>query len=224
MEDELETSTEETAPAEEGSAAPEEAKGRKPKKPKKEKKAKEGGKSKGKLPVILLLAIALGGGGFFGMKILKGGAKKAEVPVVGSVVPLKEFLVNLGSDRKVWLKTEIALGIAKGQEKALDFGGGKKGKDAGDPPQIRDAVNMLLMSRTAKELSTIEGKQKLKAEIIKTLNQLLNKSPGHPTENLENSDKETHGPDSKSPADDAGAANSGPVLEVYFISFAMQDS
>ncbi len=182
---------------------------------KKEASGKPGGK--GKLLVIVLLAIALGGGGFFGMKVLRGGKHGPVKLKVGKVVTLKEFLVNLTGSKPVWLKTEIALGIAEGME--LGHGGGHEGGGE-DPPEVRDAINMLLMSKSAKDLATVEGKEQLKREIIQTLNKLLSKEHGSPAENLQTADNGTHSPDKES----EGETNSGPVLEVYFISFAMQEN
>lgn len=184
------------------------------------KQGKKGGK--GKLIVILLLAVVLGGGGFFGLKIMRGGKKAPEAPKVGKVVALKEFLVNLSGGKSIWLKTEIALGVAEGKELGHADGAHEGAKE--DPPEVRDAINMLLMSKSAKDLATMEGKKKLKEELIETLNQVLNHHGEHPQGNLTSADNGTHSPENKSEGEHKEGTNQGPVLEVYFISFAMQEN
>lgn len=79
-------------------------------------------------------------------------------------MPLEPFLVNLAdreSRRYLKLKVELKVdseGTAKEMEKSL--------------PRIRDALILLLSSKTYLDLSTYEGKQQLKQEIKKRVTAL----------------------------------------------------
>jgi flagellar FliL protein len=170
-----------------------------------------------KMLIVILLAVVLAGGGFFGMKIMGAGkAKKPEKLKVGAVMQLKEFLVNL-ADQQTFLRTEIALGIAeKAEIKAA--GEGKESKEGGDNPQVRDAIIMILSAKKPSELATLAGKERLKSEIIQRLNSLL----GEPKENPASADKQTDSPEKQSHSGKKSEENHGPVLEVYFTSFATQ--
>jgi flagellar FliL protein len=79
-------------------------------------------------------------------------------------MPLEPFLVNLGDrDSRRYLKLKLDLevdseGTAKELEKSL--------------PRIRDALILLLSSKTYLDLSTIDGKQQLKQEIKKRITEI----------------------------------------------------
>lgn len=184
-----------------------------------EEHAPGGTKKPSKLLVIILLAVVLGGGGFFGFKIVSARGAVFKAPKVGSTVQLEEFLVNL-ADGKTFLKAGIALGIAEGM--ALGHGGGGQGKKEGEPPEVRDAIIMILTSKQPADLATTEGKEQLKHEIIKRLNEMFyRKSHGKKTEeNPVSTDKPTEGPEQGTHSEEE--PNRGPVLEVYFTSFATQ--
>ncbi len=172
-----------------------------------------------RLLVIGLLAIVLGGGGFFGFKIV--GARKAdgpEAPKLGEIFELEEFLVNL-ADEKTFLRTQIALGMAEGVD-TEEF--------HEELPRVRDAIVMTLTSKKPEDLTSTEGKIALKQEIIWILNRILNGEGGFPgpEENPFSADK---GTDSPNNASDSGEQKEfkeeptvGPVLEVYLTSFATQ--
>lgn len=68
-----------------------------------------------KLPMIVGMVVMLAAGGFFGMKMKGGGKHvKPEVKLSKEKpVDLKEFLVNL-KDRNVLCRAEISLGLAEG--------------------------------------------------------------------------------------------------------------
>lgn len=173
-----------------------------------------------KIVLFVLLALILGGGGFFGFKIMNSGDLKAKEPKVGHVVKLEEFLVNL-SDQKTFLKTEIALGIAEGSEWGKTKSDGHS-EGSGDDPVIRDAVIMLLTSKSPEDIASQEGKDKLKQEIIERLNEIASakvKPQENTKENAKKADKPTD-----SPENDPQGKNEpkGPVLEIYFVSFATQ--
>lgn len=183
--------------------------------------AKKGG-GKSKLIVMVLLALVLAGGGFFGFKIM--GAKKSSGPKVlkvGKTVTLQEFLVNL-NDQKTFLKTQISLGIADGMELGHASGGGGHGAKEEDDPVVRDTIIMILTSKKLSDISSPAGKEKLKQEIIKALNEHFGEHP-KPKENPELADKSTDNPDQKKSGETKSEEpNQGPVLEVYFTSFATQ--
>ncbi len=170
---------------------------------------KESGKKKGgKLPMIIALVAVLGGGGFF---MTKGKSAKKEKPAIelGEIQTMPEFLVNL-RDGGTYLRTEIALQTKKGLE-----------KEAFDKmlPTVRDSIITTLTSKSLEEVRTVEGKEKLKKEIAKAIN--------------DNADE----PESKDDKDDKGSdskkkklieihtdwdSQTGPVLKVFFTSFATQ--
>ncbi len=189
-----------------------------------EEKAPKPEKKSNKLIVIVLLAILLCGGGFFGFKVMNAGKKGAPAKLkVGSTVQLEEFLVNL-ADGKTFLKAGIALGIADGMK--FGEGGDGKGKGAAELPEVRDAIIIILTAKQPSDLSTTEGKERLKREIVVRLNELLNPA-GHaprPEEKPNSADKPTDSPSQEEPGAEVSEEepNRGPVLEVYFTSFATQ--
>ncbi|MBV6457363.1 MAG: hypothetical protein HONBIEJF_00471 [Fimbriimonadaceae bacterium] len=184
-------------------------------------------KKKGKLPVILLLAVVLGTGGFFGMKMRGGGPQKEPEIKLGEIVPLEEFLLNL-RDGRTYLRTEIALHFKEGFK--------KEGFDK-SLPAVRDGVISVLTSQSLGVVSTMEGKEKLKAELATTINGILESLEPKPEVKKEHGKdkKETEGGKDKETADkakdDAASkepkhpdwqSQTGPVLKVYFTSFATQ--
>lgn len=100
----------------------------------------------------------------------KGGHGKAEKngqSESGASVDLKSFLVNLADpERRRYLRTTLYLSLHEGknteilEEKKL---------------QIRDTVLMLLSSKLASELLTVDGKVRLKEEIVDQVNATLSK-------------------------------------------------
>ena len=123
-------------------------------------------KSKKKLIIIIaavvLLAVIGGGAGWF-LTHQKSDHKKAEAkheePAHAPVfVTLEAFTVNLQPDPdEKFLQTEISLQVANPEQaellKAL-------------MPAVRSRLLMLLTSKTASDISTSEGKQKLSDEIV----------------------------------------------------------
>ncbi len=151
---------------------------------------KKGGKLKWIIIIVLVLGL-LGGGGFFAYKKFfagkkaapstekeakssgkegkKGEKKEAEKTpkLQAKLVSLPTILVNLADPLgKRYLKISIEIEV--------------KGKDPGklvekDMPMIKDALIMLLSSKTYDDLSTLEKKYKLKLEIAQRLNQIFGK-------------------------------------------------
>lgn len=169
-------------------------------------------KKKGKLPLILALVVLLGGGGFF-MK-MKGGPPVKEEITLGTIEPLEEFLVDL-NNRQVYLRVEIALHLKKGFE--------KKSFDENLMP-IRDAIILRLRSKNPSELSSTGGLVRLKHQIAADINRSLEKLVHKDEKAKDSKDKDAKDKDDKPKEREHPDWDSdeGPVLKVYFKSFATQ--
>ncbi|MDD3579427.1 MAG: flagellar basal body-associated FliL family protein [Desulfobacca sp.] len=135
-------------------------------------------KKKTKLIIMLalsVLGIILVGGGYWSYsKYMQSGESEAVSAVHGSLggeaisgksesIALEPFLVNLadpGGRRylKVKIDLEVNRDFSKEIEKSL--------------PKIRDAIILLLSSKTYDDLATLSGKQALRQEIIAKLRTL----------------------------------------------------
>lgn len=163
-----------------------------------EEETKEAPKKKaGKLPIIVACVVMLFTGGFFGLK-MKGGkeAPKAKVVALGEVLPLEEFLVNIsdGSSTKTYLRTKIALQLKKDVPKE---------EVSKHTEMIQHEINMALMQLSVSEVSSLAGKQKLLKNLLKAVNDRLNKVLGEK-------------------AGIEGDSSSQPVQDLYLLSFAYQ--
>jgi flagellar protein FliL len=176
-------------------------------------------KKKGKLPILLALVAVLGGGGFFAMK-MKGGSAKPKTEL-GDIVPLEqEFLSNL-KDPETYIRAKIALHF----EKAYD-----KTKLADKLPVVEDAIYTILSSKSLAEVRTAEGKLALKREIAKLINERLGidarakpaTKDKEAKEDVPNKEKPDAKSEAKMPANPDWESDTGPVLKVYFQSFATQ--
>lgn len=167
-------------------------------------------KKKGKLPVIIALVVVLAGGGFFVTKMRSPAKKGPEVIQLGAIEPLGTFLVNL-SDGRTYLRADIAVHMAKGKSLA-GGGGGHGGGDEGMAP-VKDAIIRLLSSKSLGQVSTAEGKLALKRELAEALNHAVHEEPA------EGKKPEVKPPD---PVPEDWDSETGPVLKVYFTSFATQ--
>ncbi|MDD5403143.1 MAG: flagellar basal body-associated protein FliL [Sulfuricella sp.] len=130
-------------------------------------------KGKGKLLIIIVAAVVLlGGGGGAAWYFLHGkkeggeATAKHEDPAKPPVfVKLEAFTVNLTADGEDhYLQTDIELKVsdAKVSDQVKEH-----------MPEIRNNVLLLLSSKTAGALSTMEGKQKLSDEIKEQVNKVL---------------------------------------------------
>lgn len=164
-------------------------------------------KKKGKLPVLLALVLVLGGGGFFVMKS-KGNPAKVEVKL-GEVEQLEEFLVNLRG-QGTYLRAEIALQLKEGFSKE---------ELVKNVAAVRDAILTDLSAKSLYEVSTAAGKAKLKREIAESVNAVLKQ-----LEEKKNPKKDKPEPANAKPkiANPEWESQEGPVLRVYFSSFATQ--
>lgn len=133
-------------------------------------------KSKGKLLIIIVAAVVLlaGGGGaawYFmhakkaahdGQEEARHETEPAKPPVF---VKLESFTVNLATEgEEHMLQTDIELKVA--DAKATET-------VKAHMPEIRNALLLLLSSKTARALATAEGKQKLSGEIKVQINKAL---------------------------------------------------
>ena len=134
-----------------------------------EKKEDAGGKKKPPMMVIMaVFAVVVLGAAFLMVQKAsakqKGGVKKVEK---GPVLTLDEFLVNLadpGSDH--FLKVTVGLELDKSKGKTPE-------SLKEDTPAIRDAVLTSLSSESRDQIAPESGREKLKAQIKKNVNQAL---------------------------------------------------
>ncbi len=91
--------------------------------------------------------------------------KVDQMTEIGPIYPLDQFIVNLvSSNADRYLKCKIDLELdAPALQKELD----KK------LPAVRDAIIQILSSKTVEEIQTARGKEKLKEEIKRKLNEIL---------------------------------------------------
>jgi flagellar FliL protein len=183
-----------------------------------------GGKNKGRLLIVLGVVVALAAGGGAAWVLLGAGkkAEHAEAKVAARTPPtfftLDPFVVNLAGEVQHYLQVGIDLKIAdehvKGQIKA-------------HLPEIRNGVLLLLSSKQIDELSSLQGKNQLRAEIREAVNQPLGihtpaaKPVAPPTEDAGGG--EAHAAAAAKPvADRAAQAPAEGVLDVLLTSFVIQ--
>jgi flagellar protein FliL len=155
-------------------------------------------KSKMMLIIILLLVVVAGAGGFFGWKHFKAKAdatgqaaasghdeeessddekpkngkkkkkKEKEPASEGATVNFEPFLVNLADkEASRYVKTSIRLLVAS-KESAETIAKGETLM-----PRMRDTILTLLSTKTAEEMTSNEGKEKLKEQILEKVNEYL---------------------------------------------------
>jgi len=91
--------------------------------------------------------------------------KKSDLTEIGPIYPLDKFIVNLVSNNSErYLKCKISLELdAPELQQEVD----KK------LPAVRDTIIQILSSKTVEEIQTAKGKEKLKEEIKRKLNEML---------------------------------------------------
>jgi len=142
---------------------------------------KEGGSSKLLLIVIIvLLLVLLIVGGVVAYFLLSGDEqqtdqaepqkvekkkKASDMAEIGPIYPLDQFIVNLVSNNSSrYLKCKIDLELDSPElQQEVD----KK------LPAIRDLIIRILSSKTVEEIQTAKGKEKLKEEIKRKINEML---------------------------------------------------
>ena len=171
-----------------------------------EAKPKKGGN---KMMIIIIAVLMLVTGGFFGLKMKGGGADKkavAEIKLAPEVLDIDEFLVNLQDDsaqQGKYLRTKISVQCAEGYK--------KEDLDKFKAP-VQDAILGVLASYSVAEISSPKGKELLKRKVAAAANAALLKAL--PPEVKKHVDNPPHHTDWDN--------DSGPILKVYFTSFAIQ--
>lgn len=213
------------------------------------KEVKEGKKKGGKLPIIIILAVALGAGGYFGMKSRSsGGPPKPPEAELGHMMSLgDEFIINL-YEREFFVRTKVAIQL----DEHAKVGGGGGGHEGGGTPDelnaMRDAVvarlNSIRLDDISKPNFYIKLKRLLAMDINHSLSLLEKKKEEKKDDSKEKSDekdkekskeasKEEEAPPYHPPLPgdldkiDLNAlehkewdSDKGPVLKIYFTDFA----
>lgn len=149
-----------------------------------------GGKKKNLLIFIIIgvLVLLLVGGGLLAFLLMGGSdqppeaqmqqaapqgagasgasrASKSSLLTVGPMYPLDQFIVNLMSQGgKRYLKTTMTLELS---DEAMSAEIEKKSA------VLRDVIIGVLSSKTVEEISTERGKEKLKEELVSSINEVL---------------------------------------------------
>lgn len=136
-------------------------------------------KGKGKLLIIIVAAVLLlaGGGGAAWFVLHKKSAgheetqAKHEEPAKPPVFArLESFTVNLSADgEEHYLQTDIELQVHDAKD--VD-------KIKAHMPEVRNNILLLLSSKTAGALASVEGKEKLSSEIREQINKALHAKEG----------------------------------------------
>ncbi len=151
-----------------------------------EQEGQEPKKKKGKIKWILLgvIILGLGAGGYFGYQYFlandsgksKGNATKAESGTGENgkksktqMVSLPSMIVNLADPLgRRYLKVSMDVQVVNKQAS-------KKLQDS--MPKVKDALLMLLSSKSYSDVDSMEEKLKLKNEVVSRLNQIVGESP-----------------------------------------------
>lgn len=130
--------------------------------------------------VIALLFLSVVTAGFIIMwnKLASLGPMPAETPAeetsqtvdeendIGPLYPLKTFIVNLADPGgKRYLRVTMEFELTN--EKLIDEINKRL-------PQIRDAILMILPTRTIEDVQSVQGKEAIRKEIMDKINNLLN--------------------------------------------------
>lgn len=186
----------------------------------------EAPKKKGKMPLILGLVLVLGGGGFFMTKGKKKEVPEAKLAPHASIVEMKEeFLVNMKGG-ETYLRCKIAL-----HPEAL----AKKPEIEGAGAAISDAIYSRLRATTLESVQTDEGLHLLRRQLVSDINWVIESMSAHEAEEpkskkkkKDEEDLETGPPTLKELPDPEELENpkwdsdEGPILKLYFTSFATQ--
>ena len=136
-----------------------------------------GGGSKKKLIIIVAVLVLLIGGGVGAFLFLGGDEDEKISPEqeqaelekqakqVGPMVNMDSFIVNIMDDNESrYLKATITIEV-NGEEASMEL--------TQRMPQVKDAVLLLLGSKTFGEISDLQGKIQLRAELINKINSIL---------------------------------------------------
>lgn len=141
-------------------------------KAKEEPPAEEPPKKKSKLILILIVLLVLGGAGggaaWYFLQPAAGQAEhKEEKPKPPVFVTLETFTVNLQTDGGSEHYLQVGIDLKVTEQSVVDL-------VKLHMPEIRSGVLLLLSSKSAEQIGSLEGKQKLSAEIQEQVNKPLN--------------------------------------------------
>lgn len=134
-------------------------------------------KKKGKLKILILLLVLLAGGGGAAWYFTQGSGEhaaepKPEPPKPPVFVTLEPFTVNLQPSDAGDHYLQVGIDLKVADSKVVD-------EIKLHMPEIRNGVLLLLSSKQVEDISTVEGKQKLSAEIVAQANKPISaKEPG----------------------------------------------
>ncbi|MEA3362558.1 MAG: flagellar basal body-associated FliL family protein [Thermodesulfobacteriota bacterium] len=138
----------------------------------------EGGGSKKKLIIIIVAVLVLLGGAAGGYFFFMGSDEEEKISPeqeqaelekqakqVGPMVTIDSFIVNIMDDQESrYLKAAITIEV-DGEEAAMELNQRM--------PQVKDAVLLLVGNKSFGELSDLQGKLQLRAELINKINSIL---------------------------------------------------
>jgi flagellar FliL protein len=186
-----------------------------------EAQAEAGGQGGGKKKRLLVaggaaLMLALGGAGawfFLGAKHdghASGAKAKTRDDHPPVFVTLDPFVVNLAGEVEHYL--QVAMNLKVADAKVPD-------QVKVHMPEIRNAVLLLLSSKRAEELATLEGKNQLRAEVRTAINRALGiDAAGAPNNPAGGAVSEAHAAEPAKGAEEPAAG----VLDVLLTSFVIQ--
>lgn len=142
-----------------------------------EQPEEEGG-SKKKLIIIIVAVLVLLGGAAAGYFFFMGSDEEEKISPeqeqaelekqakqVGPMVSMDSFIVNIMDDQESrYLKATITIEV-DGEEASMEL--------MQRMPQVKDAVLLLLGNKTFGEISDLQGKLQLRAELINKINRIL---------------------------------------------------
>jgi flagellar FliL protein len=108
------------------------------------------------IAVVLAAAAAVGGVLLWG-RARPGPAEKAQEHKVNAVLHLEPFTVNINDPEQ---KTFLRLGVDIGLER-----NSKTGQEPESSSLVRDTILAVLMATKPEDVSSVEGKQKLKEQL-----------------------------------------------------------
>ena len=128
------------------------------------------GKSIVAIVIVFLLLLGVGAGGFTFIKSARRSAAKGapEKNIETSMWRLEEFVVNLAdSSESRYLKVNVVLEV---EGKVSENG---EGGPSPEEVRARDTIISVITKKHYMELQSVDGKAKLKSELKKTLNLVL---------------------------------------------------
>jgi flagellar FliL protein len=143
--------------------------------PQPEETAPPSKKSPLKLIMLIILAMAIGGGGAFGALQFLGSdggetedveeassgeesTRPGDIPQVGRIIDIDQFRVNLNESSGSYLLVQMSLEVVDDERIAEAI--------TERMPLIRDRLVLLLSDLRREDINTIDGKEGLKDEII----------------------------------------------------------